>query len=108
MALFSGCLGFIEYDLNSGDDRVTIWVMKDYNVRESWTRVNLNQNGWDWERVEILCVQKNGEVLMLRRNQALLVYDPKTMRYRKPNIVGLPSWFEAVCHVGSLVSPLGY
>lgn len=85
--------------------------MKDYNVRESWTRsfiLNLNHIWLDWGRVEMLCVQKNGEVLMLHRNQALLVYDTKTVSCRKPNIVGLPSWFEAVCHVGSLVSPLGY
>ncbi|XP_058217572.1 F-box protein At3g07870 [Rhododendron vialii] len=111
LVLFSGCIGFIEYDLNSEDDRVNIWVMEDYNVRESWTRsviINVNHIGWDWGRFEILCVRKNGEVLMLHRNQALLVYDPKTMSCRKPNIVGLPSWFEAVCHVGSLVSPLGY
>ncbi|KAH7859649.1 hypothetical protein Vadar_003757 [Vaccinium darrowii] len=106
LAVFSGCLGVIEYEENNCID---IWVMKDYNVRESWTRsftINLkNQFWWDCKDVQVLCVQKNGEILMRYRNQELWFYDPKNMIFRKPSIFGFPHSFEAVCHVGSLVSP---
>lgn len=105
LAVFSGCLGVIEYEEN---DCIHIWVMKDYNVRGSWTRsfsINLkNFFWWDCKDVQVLCVKKNGEVLMLYRNHTLWFYDPKTVIFRKQSIVGLCSSFKAVCHVGSLVT----
>ncbi|KAH7859472.1 hypothetical protein Vadar_001549 [Vaccinium darrowii] len=105
LAVFSGCLGAIEYEFNNC---IHIWVMTHYNVGKSWTRsftINVNPCSWNCRDVQVLYVLKNGEILILCRNQALYFYDPKTTSFRQPSIPGLPSWFEAVCHVGSLVHP---
>lgn len=51
LAVFSECLGVIEYEENNC---IHIWVMKDYNARESWTRsltFNLNPIG----RIQLNC-----------------------------------------------------
>uniref|UniRef100_A0A5B7BYK1 F-box domain-containing protein n=1 Tax=Davidia involucrata TaxID=16924 RepID=A0A5B7BYK1_DAVIN len=107
LGVLSGCFSITD---SSFRDRVEIWVMKEYGVEESWVKcfaINFDQVGWNIRYIRILCSQKNGEILMLYNNQLLLSYNPQTMRLGKVSIVGLPSWFEAVTHVGSLITPSG-
>ncbi|KAG5545743.1 hypothetical protein RHGRI_018033 [Rhododendron griersonianum] len=64
LALFSGCLGVIEYDYGE-NNCFDIWVMKDYNVRELWTKsfiINMNHIGWYGGYVEGGVVQLGAEV----------------------------------------------
>lgn len=114
----NGCLSAIVY-CNYG--RMEIWVMKTYEVRESWVKeynvgaympkglkqnVNLrimkiwkNMSG---RVVRVLGVLENGEILLEYKSRALVALDPKKGRFRDVVLPGLPNWFHAFVHVGSL------
>ncbi|TMW89694.1 hypothetical protein EJD97_016793 [Solanum chilense] len=88
-------------------DYVEIWVMKDDGVKESWTKcmkIICDEIGLIIGAVQPLFFQRNGE-LMLQHGGTLLCYSPLTKTLREPRISGMPRSFEAVVHVGSLVSP---
>ncbi|XP_059635339.1 F-box protein At3g07870-like [Cornus florida] len=105
LVVLGGCLSIMD---SSFHEHIDLWIMKDYGVKESWVKsfsIRFHLVGWDIIKyVRTLCVQGNGELLMLHNNQALLSYSPRAMTLRKLRIAGLPSWFEMVNHVGSLVS----
>ncbi|KAK6918883.1 F-box associated domain, type 3 [Dillenia turbinata] len=90
LGVLGGCLSVTDY---STIDCVGIWVMKEYGVKESWTKY-----------VGALCFQNNDELLLLYNNQTLFSYNVVTTRFKKLSIRGLPHWFDVVPHVASLVS----
>ncbi|XP_055823479.1 F-box protein At3g07870-like [Solanum dulcamara] len=88
-------------------DYVEIWVMKDYGVKESWTKcvkVVCSEVGLIIGPVQPLFFQRNGE-LILQHGGSLLSYSPLTKKLSELRISGMPRSFKAVIHVGSLVSP---
>ncbi|KAF7142154.1 hypothetical protein RHSIM_Rhsim06G0171500 [Rhododendron simsii] len=91
-------------------DRIEIWVMNDYRVVESWTRIftiNEQQIGRNIRDVEIVCFLEDWEVLMVYNHRALLRYNLRMASVSElSGIDGLPNRFDAVAHVGTLVSPL--
>ncbi|KAA8526571.1 hypothetical protein F0562_008226 [Nyssa sinensis] len=94
LGVLRGCFSITD---SSFLDRVEIWVMKEYGVKESWVKcfaIYSDQVEWNIRYIRTLCSQTNGEILMLYNNQVLLSYDPRTMTLRKVSVVGLPSWFE--------------
>ncbi|XP_059633502.1 F-box protein At3g07870-like [Cornus florida] len=105
LAVMDGCLSITG---SAFHDHIDLWIMKDYGVKESWVKsFSICFNQVMWNNFQTPCVQGNGELLMLYKNQALFSYSPRTMTLRKLSIAGLPSWFEMVNHVGSLVSVSG-
>ncbi|XP_059633457.1 F-box protein At3g07870-like [Cornus florida] len=105
LALMDGCLSITG---SAFHDHIDLWIMKDYGVKESWVKsFSICFNQVMWNNFQTPCIQGNGELLMLYKNQALFSYSPRTMTLRKLRIAGLPSWFEMVNHVGSLVSVSG-
>ncbi|KAM7468943.1 hypothetical protein LguiA_007126 [Lonicera macranthoides] len=67
----------VEYDISLEFlNMLSIWVMKDYGVVESWTK----QYKIDTEvgLVRVLGVRRNGEVLLTTRNDELVDYDVQT------------------------------
>ncbi|GKV15022.1 hypothetical protein SLEP1_g25823 [Rubroshorea leprosula] len=95
--------------------QLDIWVMKEYNVKESWVKefcITTNyaplfffdgQNNaplgmliedlassWVGRCVRVLCVLKNGEIVLECNKKALVSYDPETNRFNALKINRLP------------------
>ncbi|OVA01217.1 Profilin [Macleaya cordata] len=85
---------------------VEVWVMKDYGVRGSWTKlytITLQTVIQSFQYLTLVQSLKNG-VILLKDNNALVLYDPKHERAGILKIPGIPEWFEPVTYVESLVS----
>ncbi|KAK9145479.1 hypothetical protein Sjap_005382 [Stephania japonica] len=104
MAVLVGSLCIIRIDTLP----VELWVMKNYGVRESWTMFfSIGQHVYDnsqhaWCRP--LCLLKNGEVLLDKNEEHLILYDLKDGRVRNICIRGLSKWDEMEIYVESLVT----
>ncbi|CAI0383790.1 unnamed protein product [Linum tenue] len=112
-----GCLGAAVH-CNYG--RLEIWVMKEYNVKESWVKElsigaympkglkqNVERSYKIWRtalsgRVRVLCVLENGEILLEYKSRVLVCYDGKSGRFRDLKLQGVPKWFQANVVVGCL------
>ncbi|XP_065620781.1 F-box/kelch-repeat protein At3g06240-like [Quercus suber] len=60
------------------DKKYEVWVMKEYGVVESWTKLYDIDSNERWGRV--IGFKKNGEVLMSREDRDLLLYEPNSQR----------------------------
>ncbi|KAI3815110.1 hypothetical protein L1987_14766 [Smallanthus sonchifolius] len=115
LAVINDCLAAA---VSCGYGKLEIWVMKEYDVKESWTKL-FNIHGAYlakvvshdyriWRKavhgkpVRVLCVLKNGEVLMEYRGGNLVKYDPKWKEFKDVGFHGMPELFQTTVHVGSL------
>lgn len=102
--------------VHSGPDTsdFNIWVMKEFGVRESWTKV-LNipseiigrKHGHGEHCLKPLCILHSGEVLMEHDGNRLVLYNPQVMTFRK--IIKEDkdhSPIETVAYIETLVSPV--
>ncbi|CAI9118684.1 OLC1v1020282C1 [Oldenlandia corymbosa var. corymbosa] len=101
---------------NTSDFKITIWLMKEYGVKESWVKQfvidkhQIDLIGKYYEVVQILKVFEDGEILMLWRDDQPLSFDPKNnllKRVEMKKLVGHPERFmimEVVDYVPSFVS----
>ncbi|XP_060190420.1 F-box protein At3g07870-like [Lycium barbarum] len=104
LGVLQGCLSATRFKVQ---DYVEIWIMKDYGVKESWTKclkIVCSEVGLMIGAVRPLLFQRNGEV-MLQHGGTLFCYNPLTKKLRELRISGMPRSFKAFIHVGSLVSP---
>ncbi|KAM7274740.1 hypothetical protein ACFE04_016606 [Oxalis oulophora] len=119
LALLNGCLAAAVYG-NYG--KLEIWIMKKYNVKESWVKEynigaympkGLKQNYSDrplkiWKSssnaraVRVICQLETGEILLEYKSRALVSYDPKKNKFKNLDFQGMPNWFQTVVHEGSL------
>ncbi|KAK8504171.1 hypothetical protein V6N11_081437 [Hibiscus sabdariffa] len=119
LCVLGGCLAAGVYG-NYG--KVEIWVMKDYNVKESWTKelsigaympkclkrkldrdrpLKIWKNGSNGKVVRVLCVLDNGEILLEYKNRVLVSYDPNKGKFTDLVFQGIPQWFQTVVHAAS-------
>lgn len=104
VGVLRGCLSICDF---SKKDHVAIWVMKDYGVKESWSKDLVIENIYDrkeWDCYEPIMILKNGKILMLFNRNALLLYDPMLECFEDVHIYGIGSDFHGISHVPSLVS----
>ncbi|PSS30791.1 F-box protein [Actinidia chinensis var. chinensis] len=116
-------LGLLEGRLcvceNNSDADLVVWAMNEYGVKESWTKEFVIQKSSDLDRlsydaVSPLKVWKNGDVLMLYRDDFLYSYSPerKTLEdVRVPSDNGYNAYFgvyEMILHVASFVSLMDF
>ena len=98
--------------------RLEIWVMRNYGVKGSWSKqyiIKKNvprgpriQNGkLDFlktfkrtRNVRVLCILKNGEILLEYEGKALATYEPTNKRFKDIRIHGTPKLFQVV-HAGN-------
>ncbi|XP_071691846.1 F-box protein At3g07870-like [Rutidosis leptorrhynchoides] len=115
LAVIDGCLAVA---VSCGYGKMEIWVMKEYNVKESWTKLFdihgaylakvPNHDYVIWRKavhekmVRVLCVLKNGEILMEYRGGSLVKYDPMWKEFKDVVLHGMPKLFQTFVHVGSL------
>ncbi|CAH9071855.1 unnamed protein product [Cuscuta europaea] len=85
-----------------------LWVMKEYGVAESWTKMvtipRLDEPK-DKSFCSSLCIADTGDVVLLC-GSTIVVYDPKTKALRYPEIANFGDILEAETYVESLVSPV--
>lgn len=99
----SGCLGVVG---EKGETFVEVWVMKEYGIRESWTKlvvIPYVTHPWNIEYSDPLCILKNGDVL-LDSETHLVRYHPKDGTFAYPTIHNCSPSFSAYPYVESLVS----
>lgn len=101
--------------------RLEIWVMKEYNVKESWVKeynigahmpksptqspdrpFKIWKNSSNGKVVRALCLLRNGEVLLEYKSRVLVSYDSKHGKFKEISLQGMPDWFQTVVHAGSL------
>ena len=102
VGVLGGCLTIL---CNHNRHRLDVWVMKEYGVQESWTKLYSVQ---PFEYMFPVAYLKCGEEVLLEKNSKRLVwYDLKNnKRVKNVKIRGVPDWFEPFICWGSLV-PLG-
>ncbi|KAJ6883983.1 hypothetical protein NC652_031068 [Populus alba x Populus x berolinensis] len=110
LVVLGGCLSASVY---RKDGYLEIWVMKEYNVKESWINLynidimdqSFENSGLHLKRsyARVICLLKNGEILLeMTITRALLSFDPKSKTFKHLAFHGLPRWYETIVHVGSL------
>lgn len=119
LSVLKGCLAAAVYG-NYG--KLEIWVMKDYNVKESWIKefsigaympkclkqnldrdrpLKIWKNAPNGKVVRVICLLENGEILLEYKNRVLVSYDPKKGKFTDLVFQGIRNWFQTVVHAGS-------
>ncbi|XP_041003950.1 F-box protein At3g07870-like [Juglans microcarpa x Juglans regia] len=128
LVVLGGCLSAAVY-LNSGT--LEIWVMREYDVEESWikklnirahmpkgleedltsqifnnSRIRRHGGIWGhmsaWSWPRVLCLLKTGEILMEYESRVLVSYDPKSGEFKDLMFQGIPKWYRTIVHAGCL------
>ncbi|KAL4312527.1 hypothetical protein GQ457_01G046080 [Hibiscus cannabinus] len=99
------------------DCGLDIWVMKEYNVKESWVKEFVIGGYLPKElrstdgRIpflksdfSVVCSFKGGKILLKLWRKDLVLYDPVHEKFEEPMFEGALQWHKMVVHVGSLVS----
>ncbi|KAK1353729.1 putative F-box and associated interaction domains-containing protein [Heracleum sosnowskyi] len=116
-----GCLSAVAYKYTTLYRDVEIWVMKEYNVKESWIKafriggnipkspstklpqpLRIWRNSYNKALVRVLCILENGEILIEYEVGKLALYDVATEKFKEVTFKGLPSILRTVVHLGSL------
>lgn len=90
---------FVEFD---------IWVMKEYGVKESWTKQfvikDMYPKGYGWDIYQPMLVLSNGEIFMLLNNEEITCYNQKRRHMRGAKSFRIRSQFDAIAYTPCLVS----
>ncbi|KAI3875530.1 hypothetical protein MKX03_027727 [Papaver bracteatum] len=102
---------FFEMILGS-EHCLDVWVMKEYGVRESWSKLcavvtNKLHEVEDESPVIPIHILKNGEFLLEKDGdqKTLVLYDPVHSSARVLEINGVPNWLGTETCLESIVSP---
>ncbi|KAK9285776.1 hypothetical protein L1049_024977 [Liquidambar formosana] len=116
IGVLGGCLCVFHYHHENGSKASTIWVLKQYGVKESWTKtITIPHFGVPkcLNYFVPLCITKNGELLMRVNGNKLyeaylVMYNPieKTLKIFRDLMI-TDGWFRAATYIESLVSPNG-
>ncbi|WOH03138.1 hypothetical protein DCAR_0522532 [Daucus carota subsp. sativus] len=84
-----------------------IWVMKEYNVKETWIKefkigANKPESPSTRELIRVLCILGNDEILIEYKVGRLASYNLMSGRYKDITLKGMPGKFQTVLHFGSL------
>ena len=105
LGVLGGCLCIVA---NYKDVDVEVWVMREYGVHESWTK--LIQLGQSQELRSLKLVRpltyskSGGDILFEIDHKKLFLYNLKSQRVKDVKFCGMPDKFEALVCLSSLVS----
>ncbi|KAL2458313.1 F-box protein [Forsythia ovata] len=120
VAVLGGCLcAFVPLPLGNG--AMDIWVMKEYGVQDSWVKeytigpnyspsfigpefqksYSIWRNYLNGKLVRILCLLKNGEILLEYKGGSLVSYNPDSGMFKNHTFQGMPRLFRTTVLVGS-------
>lgn len=94
-------LGALKNHKEIGRKSCCVWVMKEYGVAESWTK--LYTISIPERLTRTIGFRKDGEVLLQLRNKELVSYDPVTGNVKDLGIFGSIRSFYVGTYVESLV-----
>lgn len=117
-----GCLATAVFlPANNGSCIFDIWIMEKYGIPESWIKkftirdyltqimgadyrlsMQLRKEFCTGSLVKVLCLLKNGEILLEFRGETLVSYNPESGMCENLRLQGMPNLFETIVHVGSL------
>ncbi|GMI66270.1 F-Box Protein92 [Hibiscus trionum] len=122
LVVLRGCLSAVSFNINNKE--VEIWVMGEYDVKESWVkefsigayvpkplqpndqRETLNSSMFylPKKHMRVLCMLSDGRILLESNNKSLVLYDPhcRTFNDLQVTFEGIPRYFRALVHVSSL------
>ena len=87
-----------------------VWLVKEYGVESSWTRIYKTKQGvvtWNFHHCRPLIFSKNGKKVMMKEGHEsganLVWYDIKKKRGKRIEIQNLPSDFSTAVCIGSLL-----
>ncbi|KAF7144625.1 hypothetical protein RHSIM_Rhsim04G0042300 [Rhododendron simsii] len=90
LEVLQGCLSMCDF---LDGDHVDIWLMKDYGVKQSWSKdfyiVYMINETKIYDYYEPIMVLESGLILMLVNEDSLLVYDPVLNAMRMFTYMGL-------------------
>ncbi|KAI8566689.1 hypothetical protein RHMOL_Rhmol02G0061700 [Rhododendron molle] len=104
MDVLGGCLCMVCHYDGFGVD---LWVMKEYGIRESWTKLAAildKTHSLYGQLFTPICILKNGDILMAVRKR-LVQYSPKDGVFYDPMIFRCFPPLSVYPYIGSLVSP---
>ncbi|GMI70363.1 F-Box Protein92 [Hibiscus trionum] len=103
--VLGGCLFIINFEASTQFD---IWVMKEYGVKESWTKQfvinNLIPKGFGSDFYQPLVVLSNGEIFMLLNHEAIVCYNQKRKHTRHAKFFRIRSQFDAIAYTPCFLS----
>ncbi|KAG8650182.1 hypothetical protein MANES_07G010100v8 [Manihot esculenta] len=87
IAAFDGSILLVPFMKKNGkEDWFSVWIMREYGVARSWTKLFSFSKA---ERVErLVAFRQNGEVLLAKTGGKLVSYDPNTKKITATGIVG--------------------
>ncbi|XP_059450108.1 F-box/kelch-repeat protein At3g06240-like [Corylus avellana] len=100
VATVDGLLALVPFNESGNEEFHSVWVMKEYGVAESWTKLFDIDIGERLERV--IGVTKNGEVLLTKAGK-LFSYGPSSQQTLDLHICGQTDSFSLDTYVESLV-----
>lgn len=109
LSAFLGCLCLCD---NSSEDKIVIWLMREYGVEASWTKEYVISKDPELCGAYVLVypikVFKDGDILMECEDFALFYYSNKTKNTQKIDMFeaqgGRHSRIDAILHIPSFVS----
>ncbi|PHT36737.1 hypothetical protein CQW23_24437 [Capsicum baccatum] len=107
---FEPCLGVLENDLSMLchhlGSHADVWVMKEYGVKESWTKMFIIKYPYDNMGYSVFgppfCMSSEGKIL-LRNDSVFMIYNPNDDSIRFPKVSNFGPLVEATLYVESLV-----
>ncbi|KAK9012594.1 hypothetical protein V6N11_040639 [Hibiscus sabdariffa] len=105
LLVWNGCIALVIYPREGTEKSFEIYVMKEYGVRESWTKI---LTIGPLTKVEMpLAFWKNDEILMEGSDGLVVSYNLKRQELKDLPIYGVPKSFATLVYVNSLVSVKG-
>ncbi|XP_051124841.1 F-box/kelch-repeat protein At3g23880-like [Andrographis paniculata] len=101
ISLIVGSLGVIKYSKEVGHEWGDVWAMREYGVKESWTKLYRIDMAGGVERV--VAFRKNGEALVALKNFELASYDSETGFAKSLGVCGTTRSFYIDRYVESLL-----
>ncbi|KAL4555377.1 hypothetical protein LXL04_037995 [Taraxacum kok-saghyz] len=117
LAVIKECLAAV---ISCGYGKLEIWIMKEYDSNESWVKefvihgvyptklpthdyhYRIGRRALTGRMVRVLCVLKNGEILLEYRGGSLVRYDPKWKEFKDIVFPNMPKLFQTIVHLGTL------
>ncbi|PIA42329.1 hypothetical protein AQUCO_02000048v1 [Aquilegia coerulea] len=98
LVALDGCLSIAD---SSSNEDVDLWIMKDYNVKESWIKLIIKrryvEDGVLFRKVVPISFWRKGELLLLYGSKILVSYEIESGRYTPFESEGLPeSRFDGI------------